>query len=221
MIRITNITVAILTIILASGWAMAEDGVVEIESDVSQSVAPAREAHQHTGAFFRGTVGGGGGGYYTSGDTDNLDLDSHSATHLDDSNSASSVSMSIGGSLKKNLMLHADFNKIGIQDDDDDAAHPGLDLYGLGIGITRYWMPVNIYLTGSIGAAVSLLQDGDDNYNNAAFGVLGKVSVGKEWWISSNWGLGVAVQGTYSYTTLDSVHVQHGSCAAVFSATYN
>ncbi len=188
---------------------------------VAGSVAPTRPVHEHSGAFFRGTIGIGAGGYHTSGSTDNLDLESGTATHLDEFNSTTGLSLSVGGSLAENLILHADFTKLGVSDDDDDPAHPGLDLYGLGIGITRYWMPINIYLTGSIGPAMALLQDGRHNYDNVAFGVIGKAAVGKEWWASENWGLGIAVEATYSYTTLNAVHFQEGSCVALFSVTYN
>ncbi|MCP4601215.1 MAG: hypothetical protein GY847_11940 [Proteobacteria bacterium] len=188
---------------------------------VSKKVGPTRRAHEHTGIFFRGTAGVGGGGYHTSGDTDNLNRNGDSTTHLDEFNSTTGLSISLGGSIAENLILHANLTKLGVSDDENDPAHPGMDLYGLGIGITRYWMPVNIYLTGSVGPAISLLQDGDDDYNNVAFGLMGKAAVGKEWWISENWGIGIAVQANYSYTTLNSVHFQEGSCVAVFSATYN
>ncbi|MCP4676326.1 MAG: hypothetical protein GY854_12600 [Deltaproteobacteria bacterium] len=188
---------------------------------VSKSVAPIRPKHEHSGFFFRGTGGVGAGGYYTSGEANNLDLDDDSDTHIEDFDTTTGLSLSIGGSLAKNLLLHADFTTIDVSDDDDNSNKPGMDVFGLGIGITKYWMPVNVYLTGSIGPSMSLLNDGDEDYDNVAFGVIGKASVGKEWWVSENWGLGIAAQANYSYTTLNSVHFQEASFVAVFSATYN
>ena len=54
-------------------------------------------------------------------------------------------------------------------------------------------MPTNVYLAGSIAlASGTLISDWGTTELNAGYGI--NVAVGKEWWVSDNWGIGVAGQ---------------------------
>ena len=104
----------------------------------------------------------------------------------------------------------------------------GSDL--LGLGLTYYFMPINPYLTAVLGAGwLTLDIDGDDvdtRGTDAGFGF--NFDVGKEWWVSDNWGLGLAgrfvlVSGTTTNEDNNDVKSAFGlvAFAVLFSATYN
>ena len=46
--------------------------------------------------------------------------------------------------------------------------------------------------------------------------------VGKEWWVSANWALGVAIQGEFTYAEDEDSNLifRHGGAKVLFSATY-
>jgi hypothetical protein len=99
---------------------------------------------------------------------------------------------------------------------------------GLGFNVTHYFMPANVYisLTPSF---TSLVFDTNQGYQNFAdraatgFGV--KVAVGKEWWVSDHWGLGVAAQGYFAANKGNGIAAGTNwttwGGGFVFSATYN
>jgi hypothetical protein len=71
------------------------------------------------------------------------------------------------------------------------------------LGLTHYFMPQNYYISFSVGLAqAAVLNDSDpDNVftSETDFGVSFKLAFGKEWWVSTNWALGVAVYTEYNY----------------------
>jgi hypothetical protein len=62
-----------------------------------------------------------------------------------------------------------------------------LTMGALGGGLTYYFMPVNMYVSGSLGAGSLSLGDSDSDT-----GVVGEFMLGKEWWLGGSWGLGAA-----------------------------
>jgi hypothetical protein len=71
------------------------------------------------------------------------------------------------------------------------------------LGMTHYFMPQNYYISLSVGLAqAAVLNDSDpDNVftSETDFGVSFKLAFGKEWWMSTNWALGLAVYTEYNY----------------------
>jgi hypothetical protein len=209
------------TLMLLSASLRAEEGSETTGPAIKTGYAPGDKGQDHEGLMFRATAGGGTGAYKITGRTEQLDLRQGSATDLQELNGASGFTLSLGGAIEENLIVHGTFTNFGIMDGHDDPVHDGLDIYSIGLGLTYYWMPYNVYFTGSVGPSVSLLQDGDDNYVNDAWGGQATAAIGKEWWLGDDWGLGFAVQGAYSYTSDGDVTVQGGSGMVLFSATYN
>ena len=69
----------------------------------------------------------------------------------------------------------------------------------IGGGITYYIMPSNIFLQGSLGIGNFNLIDNDKKTSvSTDRGFSMQLKVGKEWWISKRWRLGVAL--TYGKT---------------------
>ena len=95
----------------------------------------------------------------------------------------------------------------------------------LGIGLT-YYLPINVFLSGSIGLASFNLQDNGDDGNiegSTEEGLGFQVAVGKEWWVSDNWGLGVSA--AFTYGSAEDKHDAGDASAyginVMFSATFN
>jgi hypothetical protein len=104
----------------------------------------------------------------------------------------------IGGTLTRNLALHGTlfgwstsdpaYKVDGVEVEvNNDAVFIG----ALGIGITYYVMPLNLYLSPTIGIG-RLVHETSDTSNESDTGVAFDFTVGKEWWVSDRWALGVA-----------------------------
>jgi hypothetical protein len=144
------------------------------------------------------------------------------------------ANFAIGAIVTKNLALHGTFGGWSISepdvefggDDQGDLDDSSLNLSMFGAGVTYWFMPVNMYLSGSIGAATMDLEvDNDegpdfDLESDTGFGV--DLTLGKEWWVGNKWGLGVAAGLNFSdVPTEDDEHIKSTSFAIRFSATYN
>jgi hypothetical protein len=149
---------------------------------------------------------------------------------LEMSGMSGDINFAIGGVVARNLAVHAtlagwsvtdpdlDFGEISVESDDVTL---GLSMFGA--GVTYYIMPANIYLSGSLGAAVLTLDvDGDDAESDAGLGI--DLTVGKEWWVGSRWGLGAALGANFHNVPSKDFEDQDfsgSSFAARFSATFN
>ena len=60
-----------------------------------------------------------------------------------------------------------------------------------GIGITKYFMPENIFISATLGVGKFGLTINGTDYGSKT-GLALQIKGGKEWWVSDNWGLGVA-----------------------------
>ena len=143
--------------------------------------------------------------------------------------------LKIGGAIKENLILHATLTS-------NSLPGPIITSYGstgkannnltigeamIGGGITYYIMPVNIFLSGSLGIGDFTLVDTKGDINGTTErGVSMQLKVGKEWWVSRKWGLGVAL--TYGKTTLTNgtgssleEQLNSSNIGILFNATLN
>jgi hypothetical protein len=103
-----------------------------------------------------------------------------------------------------------------------------LDLFGIGPGIAYYLEPANLYFSGTLAfSQVSQSTDSsssDDNSTSLTDMGLGMaLTVGKEWWVSQNWGLGVAALFHVASMKVKYVDTRMSATALsfLFSATYN
>ena len=144
---------------------------------------------------------------------------------------ARNYSIVVGGALVENLILAGHFwgasadrpgQRLGAQDLDD------LDgssiLSALGVNLTYYFMPLNLYVSASPSFTVlGFEEDGDLDATDGGFGV--RLAVGKEWWVSKNWGLGLnaqlALSRNQSSNDFDPPTWRTGWFGLAFSATYN
>lgn len=176
-------------------------------------------ARDHDGGFFLRLSGGLGG----------------AATELQDvaptaklSGACSDVNLAIGGIVAPNLALHATIFGWAATDPEFEiggvsaTVNGDLSLSAIGVGLTYYVMPVNLYFSGSVGAG-SLQLDLPTGSSETETGAVIDFTLGKEWWVSRSWGLGVAGSlGLHSVPEKTINESWAGASATIrFTATYN
>ena len=140
------------------------------------------------------------------------------------------MNLSVGGAVVRNLVLHADLRGVWLGNPKQRSAGRNSDfdadivLDSAGAGLTYYFMPHNIYATGSIGVGVFAFEDdaGGASKNSKA-GLTLSGAIGKEWWVGADWGLGVAGQVSYirARDYVDDKRLHGLAVNVLFSATYN
>ncbi|MCL2651426.1 MAG: hypothetical protein FWD60_10445 [Candidatus Azobacteroides sp.] len=145
--------------------------------------------------------------------------------------------LKIGGAIKENLILHATlisnaltgpkvtYNGYTETVTDNMSIN---EVMSLGGGLTYYFMPNNIFVSGTVGIGSFSITDSSDSSINVSTdnGFSMQLKVGKEWWISRKWGLGVAL--TYGSTSVNNrpssninEKINSNRFGIVFNATLN
>jgi hypothetical protein len=181
-------------------------------------VARAQE-HTHDGFFLQFDLGGG----YLRSKIDDTVLNAK----LD--GGGGEFAVAVGYNFAPGLILAGQLWGIGVADpslelngqrvNTDDTT---LALSGVGVALTYYLKPYNVYFQAT--PSVTTLRaerDGADIGTNTGFGV--RLAVGKEWWVSDSWGLGLNVQAAWSSNDLDVGGGAFGSqwYGLALSATYD
>jgi opacity protein-like surface antigen len=186
------------------------------------------ESHTHDGFFLNLALGFGYQGFTYDANKSPYDMEAKGvSTELD---------IKLGGRIATNTLLHATIlgvtntseiefktkggSKVGSSSDKSE------NLSMLGVGLT-YYLPENIFISGSVGFANFNLQDNTDEDNDiegtTEKGLGVQVAAGKEWWVSDNWGIGVSAAFTYG-SAEDQKDLGDASAYGVnvmFSATFN
>jgi len=129
---------------------------------------------------------------------------------------ASTTWIKIGGKNSSNFLLHFDLgfttmnaptitaqNNILSQNRLKDTS---IQIVNAGIGGTYYFMPSNIFLTASIHDASAIYKNIDDQIDlNYGIGLM--LAVGKEWWMSKNWAIGILVGYAYSRILFEDIQL--------------
>jgi hypothetical protein len=182
--------------------------------------------HQHDGFFLR-FHGGVGSGKMVEEDFLGSDM---TLTGL-----AGVFRCQIGGTVATNLVLFGEMGAFAISDPSMEwqtisgtTENVDLSISDIGAGLTYYFMPSNIYLSSTVTLSRDRIELKDlDRAASTEMGFGIYLSVGKEWWVSSDWGLGVAGFGYYSQTTdkdensQNEYTVNNSVFGVVFSATYH
>ena len=147
------------------------------------------------------------------------------------------VNVAAGYAFIPNLAVHATLWGWGLNDPDVHvtgqfggttlANHGILQMIAFGGGATYYVMPLNAYLSSSIG--VGAFSGTDQLDGQSEHGLAVDVTAGKEWWVNDDWGAGAAL--SYSHVSADDkdlgpTTVPRGtwtgtSWALRFTATFN
>jgi len=111
--------------------------------------------------------------------------------------------IAIGGSVMPRLAVHFSgfsFDTYGGEQTIRGTSQRGYDgdisSTALGAGVT-YYLPMNLYFSGSAGLAFSGIVNPAGYRRNLNAGLAARAAVGYEFWIGAYWGLGVAGQVQY------------------------
>ena len=175
--------------------------------------------HQHDGFYFRLHVGVG----YLRASGFSL----YSKRTLVGVNIAASGAL--GVAVIENLIVYAEaFVSAGSQSDVIDGTgasrRASATLLGFGPGVTYYVDPINnVYLSAALNFAILDSSAGKGLDDTSKLGYSFGLGLGKEWWVSSNWGLGAAAQFRFAAMKEKGFDRQMTALgiAALFSATYN
>lgn len=163
--------------------------------------------YEHEGFFLRLQLGPGGSSVWREGE-------SWSGMGL-------GMGLAIGGSPVPNLALHLDLQTSWMFSPSRDVN--GIGMQSLGLGVTWYIMPVDIFLSGSLGIGWLAFEDDAGQSKDTSAGLALDALVGKEWWVGSDWGIGVAAQLLYMHVKdyTDDAGMDGLAVNVLFTATYN
>jgi hypothetical protein len=116
-----------------------------------------------------------------------------------------SFGVAVGGALTENLILYGTLQTDALASPTLQGGFPGgvaaiqgMDDTGLGVGVAYYVEPANLYVSGAILASQIEVDGQDARITQTNFGPGFQGIVGKEWWVSDNWGLGLAAEFVYA-----------------------
>jgi hypothetical protein len=181
-------------------------------------------AHRHLGFFIRPDLGLG---YMSTSEPTGTSLGDMTI-----SGAAGLFGVVIGGAVSENVIVAGHIYDAVIVDPtvsfssgaSSGTSNVRMAMFGLGPSVTYYWMPSNIYFTGSL--AVTRLRLSDNGRDiDSEYGIGGRFGAGKEWWVSDHWGLGVAGHVSLSSNkdtgSSNPPTLTTWAFGVTFSATYN
>lgn len=180
--------------------------------------------HQHDGFYMRVYAGLG---YFSASETYAGATDTYSGL-------GATYGAAFGGAIAPNLILYGEFlgtsvTNASLSYGGQAPDYSGLDLtmFGFGPGVAYYLEPVNLYFSGTL----TFTEISFSNTNTAVpldstnLGIGLSFMVGKEWWVTRDWGIGIAGQ-IHVATMGDTVsgydtRMRAATFSMLFSATYN
>jgi len=193
------------------------------KESVKKTKAITKSVETHDGFFLRFL---GGGGYLNTTEKDILGSD------LRIYGTGGYFSLQIGGAPFNNLILYFETAAVVVPDADmkwssysGSRSYSELALSQYGVGLSYYFMPINIYLSLASIFVFAEIKVGDKK-KTTEIGPGINVSLGKEFWVSANWGLGIAFVAHYSKVKSDEgalgkKDVINTYFGVAFSATFN
>lgn len=140
------------------------------------------------------------------------------------------ANVALGGLVAADLAIQAEFFGSAVvspnvsQDGVDlgEANDVTLNLSGLGVGITYWIMPTNLYLVGMVGLSKATIEVEGSTFESD-WGLALQAIVGKEFWVGDEWGIGFAGQLLWANvpTDTESASSSYFAFNVLFSATYN
>ncbi len=183
----------------------------------AQETQPPAGFHEHDGFFLSLSMGPA----YASVDN------TAGSTTLTYSGFGASFDFRIGGAIGQNLILTGDLMGWSLFEPEVSGHGSMSDSYftqsTVGAGLTYYFMPVNVFVSGTVGfAGFSLDASGRRASTDSGVGVY--VKAGKDWWVSADWALGIAASLGWSSvsnsTDAGSEKLSGYSVSLQFNATY-
>lgn len=149
------------------------------------------------------------------------------------SGGGSSAGIAIGGTIARNLLLYATAFGTSTANPDYQVAGTSMptvvgsiDVAALGPGLAYYFEHTNIYLSAAFGLAGFTMRGANtrSKIDWSQSGTAFQLMVGKEWWVSRDWGLGIAAEllaASLKDENTPGLTWSAGAGSILFSATYN
>jgi hypothetical protein len=212
--------VALAAVIVVASPAHAEERMQPVQSSRLAPGAMLRDetVNRHFGFLIRPDLGGG----YLSSTVGDTTV----------SGGAGTFGLVIGGAVQENLVLGVHLYEgvisnpsLTVSGTSNPTTDSQLSMFGIGPNLTYYFMPVNLYVSATV--ALTQLNATSGNFTaDSSVGIGTRLSLGKEWWVSDHWGLGLA--GNFSYSannqsgsTSNPQRIDTWGLGLSFSATYN
>jgi hypothetical protein len=183
-------------------------------------LSPESTFNRHRGFFIRPEIGIG----YASG------TESTTQGDLTVSGMAGTASINIGGAVAENTIIGVHLfdavltnPTVTLNGQTASTSSVSYTMFGIGPSFTYYFMPANLYWSGTV-AITTLNATVNGRSYNAQTGWGFRTSLGKEWWVSEHWGLGVSGSLSYSAnadTGTNAPTIGSYLGAISFSATFN
>ncbi len=183
---------------------------------------PAPGFHTHDGFYLSLCMGAG----YLSM-TDNITNAQYKKMEM--KGNGTTMDIKIGGAIRPNFILHGDLISSASYEGDIylDSRKVGKlssdETFGtsiIGVGFTYYIMPQNTFICATVGSGnFSIISQNDSYTSDNGFAFMAKV--GKEWWVSTNWGLGVSVGFNYVNTTTKDSGVTEDMSGSTLTVMFN
>jgi hypothetical protein len=178
--------------------------------------------HTHDGFFLRVHVGIAATGFSST----------QSGVKTNYTGGGSSTGIAMGGVIARDLILYG--AAFGTNTSNPDKQVGGVSMAGdlgtigvgaIGPGLAYYFEHINLYLAATFGLAAFTANDNgglkaDSSRSGAAFDLM----LGKEWWVSRNWGMGIAGElftASMKDKNVPGLTWSAGAASVLFSATYN
>jgi len=107
------------------------------------------------------------------------------------------LGVDVGSAVIENLIVRGRLRgAVSYYRDNDFGANVLFSFGTLGLGVDYYFTPINIYVGGTVSVA-GITRSDEDRANRSRAGLGLDLDVGKEWWISRRWAIGLALRATY------------------------
>jgi hypothetical protein len=167
------------------------------QADGVPEAAPPPGAETHDGFFLRMTLGGGP----TRATSEVAFFPGDDAVEFGARGRATNFNLEIGVAVTENLIVFGALNESIVEepsvaidefdvDEDDIEGDVSMAYVGLGAGVS-YYLPLNFYVSGALLVGRLVLETDELYGTDRGLGIF--VSAGWEYFVSSNWGLGVAI----------------------------
>ncbi|HLK90407.1 MAG TPA: hypothetical protein VKZ18_10965 [Polyangia bacterium] len=180
--------------------------------------------HTHDGFFMRVQLGIAATGFSST----------TAGTKTNYSGGGSSAGIAIGGTIARDLILYATVFGTSTANPDYQLAGASMptvvgsiDVAALGPGLAYYFEQTNIYVSAAFGLAGFEMHGANaprSKIDWSRSGTALQLMVGKEWWVSRDWGLGIAAE-LFAASLKDDLTPgltwSAGAGSILFSATYN
>ena len=175
--------------------------------------------HEHDGFYLSLATGFGEGNFQETNFPGKLEM----------WGGASNIDVKVGGTaLKDHLIVSGDligsrmiWPRTRIDSVDFGRAHGDLKEGLIGLGVTYYFMPVNVFLSGTLGVGGFTYTANNTDYNSDR-GLGFQLKFGKEWWISKDWGIGASMFYLNQHVNESNDRVLNGGFAGfMFNTTFN